>query len=352
MKFNLMSLGDQITDPVTGQRWTARERHQMFVDMAVRAEAAGFNGVNMGEHHGIGYIYSAPPVVLAAIAGRTSTLRLGTAVTLLANLDALRIAEDYATLDVLSNGRVDIVSGRGNFFGSTYTLFGQSVDESKARFAENAELLDLLWSGRPVNWSGQFRAPVDVESLQPPPVQPSRDVMWIGGGSSAESVELAARLGWKLMLPSAFGKPEFFIPMVDHYLQKWSEFGHRHEPEVGACWHVFVAPAGSAARAIWEPRYRAYHQWMNDLLGTVNAAVPAHNARPFDFDWLTTSGPAIVGSPDEVTDRIGVLSGQLKLTENLLYMDMGGMPQAELFDAIDLVGSRVIPQLAAENVTI
>jgi alkanesulfonate monooxygenase SsuD/methylene tetrahydromethanopterin reductase-like flavin-dependent oxidoreductase (luciferase family) len=346
VKFNIMSLGDHITDPVSGQRWTAQQRHRMFIDMAVRAEAAGFHGVNMGEHHGIEYIYSAPPVVLSAIGERTTHLRLGTAVTLLANLDALRIAEDYATLDALSGGRVDIIAGRGNFFESTYILFGQHVDESKERFAENADLLQELWSGKPVTWSGKYRAPINGETLQPAPVQDSSDVMWIGGGSSNESVELAARLGWKLMLPSAFGNPDFFVPVVDHYLEKWSEFGHAHQPEVGAGWHVFVAPNGEQARSMWEPRYRAYHEWMQDLLSKVNQTIPAHNARPFDFDWLTTSGPAIVGSPDEVVDRIGALSEKLKCTTHLCYMDMGGMPQAELFDAIDLFGSAVIPQLA------
>jgi alkanesulfonate monooxygenase SsuD/methylene tetrahydromethanopterin reductase-like flavin-dependent oxidoreductase (luciferase family) len=345
-----MSLGDHLTDPITGQRWTAQERHRMFVDMAICAESAGFNGVNMGEHHGIEYIYSAPPVVLSAIGERTTTLRLGTAVTLLANLDALRIAEDYSTLDVLSNGRVDIISGRGNFFESTYALFGQSVDESKDRFAENAELLEQLWAGGPVTWSGKFRPSVNGEALQPAPVQPAREVMWIGGGSSNESVELAARLGWKLMLPSAFGNPDFFVPVVDHYLQTWTEYGHKHEPEVGAGWHVFVAPDSNAARATWEPRYRAYHEWMQGLLSRVNKTIPAHNARPFDFEWLTTNGPAIVGSPDEVVDRIATLSEKLKCSTHLLYMDMGGMPQGELFDAIELIGSAVIPQLAGAAV--
>lgn len=351
MKFNIMSLGDHITDPVTGQRWTAQQRHRMFIDMAVQAEAAGFNGVNMGEHHGIEYIYSAPPVVLSAIGEKTTSLRLGTSVTLLANLDALRIAEDYATLDVLSDGRIDIVSGRGNFFESTYRLFGQQVDESKERFAENAELLEQLWSGKPVTWSGKFRPSINGEALQPAPIQDSHDVMWIGGGSSNDSVELAARLGWKLMLPSAFGNPDFFIPVVDHYLQKWTEFGHTHEPEIGAGWHVFVAPTGEDARARWEPRYHAYHVWMQELLGKVNSTIPIHNQRPFDFEWLTTNGPAIVGSPDEVVDRIGSLSEKLKCTTHLLYMDMGGMPQSDLFEAIDLVGSAVIPQFADATAT-
>lgn len=345
MKFHIMSLGDHVTDPVTGVRPTVAQRHHTLVESAVRAEAAGFAGVNVGEHHGIEYTFSAPPVLLSAIASRTRTLRLGTAVTLLANLDALRIAEDYATLDVLSGGRAELVAGRGNFFASTYTLFGQTVEESRDRFTENAELLSQLWTGEPVHWSGRFRPSVNGEQLQPPPVQAERDVMWIGGGSSLDSVELAARLGWKLMLPSAFGNPLHFTKVVDHYLEKWAEYGHAWEPEIGAGWHVWVGRDGEGARAAWEPRYRAYHEWMQGLLAVVNPEIPAHNARPFDFDWLTTTGPAVVGSPDEVVDRIGTLSEQLKVTTHLLYMDMGGMPDAALFEAVDLVGDKVIPQL-------
>ncbi|GAA4752681.1 LLM class flavin-dependent oxidoreductase [Nocardioides endophyticus] len=346
MKFNLMSLGDLVTDPVTGERSTNARRYKMFPEMAHLAEAAGFNGINMGEHHGIEYIYSAPPVVLAAIAERTSTLRLGTAVTLLANLDGLRIAEDYATVDVLSDGRVDVVHGRGNFFASTYTLFGHELEESAARFKENAELVDQLWTGEPVHWSGQFRPSINGESLQPAPIQRARDCMWIGGGSSLESVELAARLGWKLMLPSAFGDPSFFVKVVEHYLAIWEQAGWDWEPEIGAGWHVWVGEESQKARDQWEPRYGAYHAWMNDLLSVVNPAIPPQNKRPFNFEWLTTKGPAIVGSPDEVVERISVLSEQLHVTTHLAYMDMGGMPESELFEAIQLFGDKVIPQLA------
>jgi alkanesulfonate monooxygenase SsuD/methylene tetrahydromethanopterin reductase-like flavin-dependent oxidoreductase (luciferase family) len=341
-----MSLGDLVTDPVTGERSTNARRYKMFPEMAHLAEGSGFNGINMGEHHGIEYIYSAPPVVLAAIAERTTTLRLGTAVTLLANLDALRIAEDYATVDVLSDGRVDVVNGRGNFFASTYTLFGHTLDESAARFKENAELLDQLWTGEPVHWSGQFRPPINGESLQPAPIQQAKDCMWIGGGSSLESVELAARLGWKLMLPSAFGDPSFFTGVVDHYLSVWEESGHDWRPEIGAGWHVWVGTESQKARAQWEPRYGAYHAWMNELLGVVNPTIPKANQRPFNFEWLTTKGPAIVGSPDEVVERIAELSEMLHVTTHLAYMDMGGMPESELFAALELFGDKVIPQLA------
>jgi alkanesulfonate monooxygenase SsuD/methylene tetrahydromethanopterin reductase-like flavin-dependent oxidoreductase (luciferase family) len=346
VKFNLMSLGDLVTDPITGARPTGPQRHREFVERAVRAEAAGFNGVNIGEHHGIEYIFSAPPVMLAAIAARTTTLRLGTAVTLLANLDGLRIAEDYATLDALSNGRVEIVSGRGNFFTTTYDLFGQSLEESRDRFAENAELLVELWQGKPVHWSGRFRPPINGETLRPAPVQDAHDVMWLGGGSSEDSIRLAARLGWKLMLPTAFGRPMHFAPFVDLFLREWDLAGHTHEPEIGALWHVWVAPTREQARAQWEPRYRAYLEWMQGLLHQVNPTVPSYNDRPFDFDWLTTEGPAICGSPDDVVERLMALATPLHANVHQVYMDMGGMPSDELFDAIELMGSAVMPELA------
>ncbi len=345
MKLNLMSLGDHITDPITGQRPTAAERHRMIVEAAVVAEDAGFNGVNIGEHHCLEYIYSAPPVVLAAIAERTSTLRLGTAVTLMANLDPLRAAEDYATLDALSGGRVDIVAGRGNFFASTYTLFGQHLDESRERFDEGIELLHELWTSPDgVVWKGQFRPPINGEKLQPPPLQRAAPI-WIGGGSSPETAELAARLGLKLMLPSAFGNPAVFKPVADAYRESYQAHGHESDPEVGACWHVNVGPTSRAARDRWEPRYRRYHEWMITLLTAVNPTLPKH-MKPFDYDWLLSSGPAIAGSPQEVVDRIGELSELLGATTHLLYPDMGGMPQDELLDMVELLGSEVIPKLA------
>lgn len=119
MKLGLMSLGDRIVDPVTGTQFSAAERHRMIVEAAVLAEDAGFSSVNIGEHHGIDYVFSAPPFILAAIGERTKRIRLSTAVTLAANLDPFRIAEDYATVDLLSGGRVEIAAGRGNFFKQT-----------------------------------------------------------------------------------------------------------------------------------------------------------------------------------------------------------------------------------------
>jgi alkanesulfonate monooxygenase SsuD/methylene tetrahydromethanopterin reductase-like flavin-dependent oxidoreductase (luciferase family) len=150
MKLSLMTLGDVVADPVTGLVPTAAERHRAIVEAAVVADDAGFEGVHIGEHHGLEYTTSAPPVILAAIGERTFSLRLSTAVTLAANLDPIRVAEDYATVDALSGGRCEVVVGRGNFFVSTYTLFGQRLEDSHELFAQNVELLTQLWADQRV----------------------------------------------------------------------------------------------------------------------------------------------------------------------------------------------------------
>jgi alkanesulfonate monooxygenase SsuD/methylene tetrahydromethanopterin reductase-like flavin-dependent oxidoreductase (luciferase family) len=344
MKLSLMSLGDLVTDPVTGYRATPSERHREIVEASATADAAGFHGVHLGEHHGIEYIYSTPPVILSAIGERTENLRLSTAVTLAANLDPVRAAEDYATVDALSGGRCEVVVGRGNFFVATYTLFGQRIDDSHDLFHDAVELLNQLWSGKEVNWPGsEHRAPIENFTLQPPPE--GALPMWIGGGASESTAELAARLGLDLMLPSAFGNPEMFKPVVETYREKFAAYGHPREPRVGACWHLNVAETSQEARKRWEPRYRSYFELMKEIIPRVNPDPPSFIKKPFDFEFLTTKGPAIVGSPDEVADRLNSVASMLTADTNLIYVDMGGQPTGEFRDMVELIGSRVVPQL-------
>ena len=344
MQLSLMTLGDTDTDPITGTRETPAQRHRSVIEAAAVADKAGFHGIHIGEHHGLEYIFSSPPVILSAIAERTRNLRLSTAVSLLANLDPVRVAEDYATLDVISGGRAEVVGGRGNFFTSTYTLFGQDPDDSHAVFQENVELLLELWSGNAVSWNGKFRAPLDRFELQPPPVKVPH--LWIGGGASKSTTELAARLGLDLMLPSAFGNPAAFAPVVETYLERYAAYGHSRKPRIGACFHVNVNKTSKLARERWEPRYRSYFDLMVKIISRVNPDPPAFITKPFDFGFLTTNGPAIVGSPEEVTERLGTLGEVLKTDLSLLYLDMGGQPAGEFADMVGLIGEEVLPKLA------
>jgi alkanesulfonate monooxygenase SsuD/methylene tetrahydromethanopterin reductase-like flavin-dependent oxidoreductase (luciferase family) len=287
---------------------------------------------------------SSPPVILAAIAERTTSLRLSTGVALGVNLDPVRVAEDYATVDVLSGGRVEPCIGRGTFFPHTFTGFGQNPHDAHAMFAEHLELLLQLWAGGDVHWSGSFRAPVDGLAVRPRPLQQPRPPIWLGAGASATSVELAARLGLRLMLPTVFGKPEMFVPMVELYEERWEQFGHDPaERRIGCVSHAHVAGSGADARARWEPRYRAYIEWVNDLQ-TRSSAGRNRGLGGFDFDLLCRH-TALCGSPAEVLDRMAVIQQLLHLDTHVLMFDMGGLPDDELFATIDLVGAELIPTL-------
>ncbi len=346
MDVGLLSLGDLITDPVTGQRRTHAERHRNIVDQAVLAEAVGFSSVHLGEHHFCDYILSAPPVVLGAIAERTTTLRLSTGVALGVNLDPLRIAEDYATVDVLSGGRVEPCIGRGTFFPHTYDAFGQDQSIAKEVFAEHLELLVKVWESESVNWSGVHRSPVTDLTVMPRPVQTPRPPIWAGVGASADSIDLAARLGLWIMLPTVFGTVDMFRRAVDFYEARWEHYGHPVSgKKIGCCTHTFVHESSQRAKEIWEPRYRAYIEWVNDLQfqssGGRNAGLGG-----FDFDTLLAN-TAMCGSPEQLIDRMGQISEALHLDTQILMFDMGGMPDAELFACMELTGKEVISAVAA-----
>lgn len=343
MQVGLLSLGDLITDPVTGQRMTPAQRHRSFVEQGVRAESAGFTHVALGEHHFCEYILSAPPVVLAAIAERTSTVRLSTGVTLGANNDPVRLAEDYATLDLLSGGRVEPVIGRGTFFPHTFAGFGQDPAIAKEVMAENVELLLELWTRTDVTWQGTHHPPLTGITTHPRPFQ-SPPPVWIGGGASPDSVELAARLGLGLMLPTVFGTPQHFVPMVEHYVEAWARYGHDPAARrIGTVHHCFVAESAARAREIWEPRYRAYIEWVSDLISRSTGAGRG-GFPPFDYEQRCST-TAIAGSPAEVVDTIGRLQELLHIDTILLMFDMGGLPERELFEVIDHTGAEVVPQL-------
>jgi len=341
MRFGYATLGDHLTDPVTGRRETQAERHRSIVEAAVLAESVGFDGVYLGEHHFCQYILSTPPVVLAAIAERTTTMTLSTAVTLAANNDPVRLAEDYSTLDILSGGRVEIVVGRGNLYEHTFRGFGQDAEQSQSIFDEYVELLSRLLREEQIEWTGAHRAPFERFTTQPRPATADGPPLWLGGGSSRSSLELAIRLGLPLMLPTVVGPPAAFTKVVERYRALWAAAGRDPaDAKVGMISHINVMPDHEAARARITPRMKNY--W-----GFVTGLVEQSSGRElpgFDSEWYV-SGPTIAGSPAHVVDRIGSIHELLEHDLHLLMFDMGGAVPEDVSEMIELAGAEVLPAL-------
>lgn len=342
MREGIMILGDLVNDPHTASRLTQQQRHRQIVELAVFAESVGLDSAWIGEHHFCDYIVSSPVAMLAAIAERTNTLRLGTAVTLLPNLDPVRVAEDYATVDLLSDGRVELAVGRG-IINRVHEGFGHDPSDARRRMAEHLELLIQAWTHDEVTWSGEFRPPLDGLRVEPHPLQRPHPPVWVGGGTTNESAAMAARLGLGLMLPSVLAPPEHFAPAVEHYRENFRPApGGPTTPRVGACSHVHVAATSQQARDQWEPYHMNYLSWLGELVTWGGLRRPA--APPASFDQML-SGPSIGGSPSEVTDRLLEMRDSMGLDLHLAMFDHGALPDPVVRSTVELFATEVVPGL-------
>ncbi|HWA78168.1 MAG TPA: LLM class flavin-dependent oxidoreductase [Polyangiaceae bacterium] len=334
--FGLLSLADHLPDPATGQYSTQAERFQLIVDAAVRAEQAGFEHVGIGEHHFGHYILPSPFLLLGAIAARTHRIRLGTSVTLLASLDPVRVAEDLATLDLVSNGRAEMTVARGVEV-PTQVAFG-IVDDSelRPRLDENLRLLLRLLTEQNVTWSGRFRSPLHDVTLQPRPIQKPYPPLWVGGGLSTVSCDLAAELGLPFSLPSLFCFPEDYMPIVERYRAGMVEHGKADSTAIAYPSYVHVARTSQEARQRFRPYLESYVRSASSFRGS--------HGRPLDYDALL-QGPAICGSPAEVIDRIATINASLGLNLHYLMPDLGGLPARWVHEVLDLLGAEVLPRL-------
>lgn len=326
MDVYLLILGDHLPDPRTGHPTSAPDRIRAIVEQAVVAEQAGFTGVAIGEHHFTRYIISAPELLLATIAARTSTLRLSTGVTLLPHRDPVRVAEELATLDVLSDGRAELIVARG-VSKETDAAFGISESDLRPRFDEYLRLLLQLLREQNVTWRGTFRSPLENVTTTPRPIQTPHPTVWVGSGS-ATSADLAAELGMPLMLPSTLRDPATYTDVVTRY--RTVTPGRVALPS-----HVYVAEHD--ARAHWKPYLQAYATFADPWRG---------DGHTIDVDRLM-EGAAVCGDPTEVADRLNALQKLLDLDAHLVLIDIGGLPPEEVLAAIRLFGEKVIPQLDA-----
>ncbi len=333
VEWGVYSLCDHLIDPVLRAATTQGDRLRDIAQQASLAEEAGFHSFGVGEHHFSDYILPAPLILLAYAASSTATIRLGTSVTLLANQDPVRTAEELAVLDVLTDGRAEATFARG-VSEATARAFGFSdFDEVRPRFEENLRLVLRLLSEDEVTWSGKHRTPLDKIRIQPRPVQSPRDAIWVGGGLSPISADLAAGLGLPLMLPSLFKWPVDYKDIVGRYRQHSADAGN--VARVGFPTYLHVAETTQLARERFRARFEHYVAFARSNRTGFG--------RPMDFDALL-KGPVACGSPAEVGERIAEINETLDLDRQMFMIDAGGMPHDIVADVIDLMGSRVLPE--------
>ena len=336
MKFLLITLITHQPDPVSGLKKSPADRLRDVIDIAVLGEELGFDGFAVGERHEDPFISSSPPVVLSNIAARTSKIGLFTGVTTLSLLDPVRAFEDYSTLDNLSGGRLELIIGKGNGAAQA-ELFHVTTADQWDRNREGYELFRMLWESEHVTWSGRFRPPLVNAKALPRPLQ-NRIRIWHGSATSTDSVDLAARYGDPIFSANVINPIEPYAELVRHYRRRWEFYGHRPaDALVGAGTAGFyIAPTSQEAVATYRPTFEA----------RLAAARNAGMAVVFDsIEDLVARSSALIGSPEQVIDKMGRYHEQLGHEVTHLSADAGAVTASQQRRSLELFQSDVAPVL-------
>jgi len=335
VEFGVDTFGDVTVDPA-GRTVSQAEAIRAVVEEAVLAERVGIDCFGVGEHHRPDFAISAPEVVLAAIAGRTTRMILGSAVTVLSTDDPVRVFQRFSTLNAVSGGRAEIIVGRGSFTES-YPLFGYDLSRYDELFEEKLALFAELISGAPVTWEGRSRSALKNQQVYPP-IEQGTLRTWVGVGGSPESVVRAARYGLPLTLAIIGGNPRRFLPYVQLYAQSLERFGKPVLPvAVHSPGHV-AATTAQAKDELW-PHYQA----MMTRIGAERGWPPADRSH-FERE-AGPDGALCVGSPEAVAAKIARTIRELGLSRFNMKYSAGTLPHDRLMSSIELFGTQVVPRV-------
>ncbi|MCU1443750.1 MAG: class flavin-dependent oxidoreductase [Cryobacterium sp.] len=305
-----------------------------LIDEAVLADQLGLHFFGVGEHHRDDFAVSAPEVVLAAIASRTTGIRLGTAVTVLSSDDPVRVFQRFSTLDAVSNGRAEVILGRGSFTES-FPLFGLDLAQYEQLFEEKLNLFAELLKEKPVTWAGETRAALNGQRVYPPTESGSLRT-WVGVGGSPQSVIRAAHYGLPLMLAIIGGDPQGFAPLADLYRRALEQFGKTPRP-VGVHSPGYVALTDEQAREELWP----HQAGLQEKIGRERGWGPLTRER-FEHE-AGPDGALFVGSPETVATKIVKVAKTLGLSRFDMKYSVGTLPHEKLMSSIELYGSQVAP---------
>jgi len=325
----------ELTRDSDGRPIAAEVRLRDLLEWARVADDAGLDVFGVGEHHRQDFAVSSPQVVLAAAAAQTARIRLTSSVTVLSSADPVRTFEDFATVDLISGGRAEVMAGRGAYLES-FPLFGQSLDNYDELFSERLDLLLKIRDANPVTWSGSTRAPLIEAGIWPRPIQAELPV-WIAVGGTPSSVVRAAEFGLPLYF-AILGAPERFAPLAELYRRSATAVG-REPNRIGLTSHFYVERTSQGARDTFFPHYSSYIGQNMPRAGRLDRDAFEH--------WAGDRGALFAGSPAEIIDKILWEHEILGHTRFLAQVGLGGLSQADTLRSIELLASEVLPAVRA-----
>ncbi|WP_298455631.1 LLM class flavin-dependent oxidoreductase [uncultured Cellulomonas sp.] len=334
MELGITTFAETYPDPVTGAPTAHGERLRQVVEEIECAESVGLDVYGVGEHHRADFAASAPAVVLAAGAARTSRIRLTSAVTVLSSDDPVRVFQDFATLDGLSGGRAEVMAGRGSFVES-FPLFGYSLDDYDELFTEKLELLLAIRDSERVTWSGRHRAALHDQGVYPRPEREPLPV-WVGVGGNPESVVRAGTLGLPMALAIIGGRPEQFAPLAELHRRAVAQAGHSPVP-IAVHAHGYVAATTDRAGEEYFPSYAHAMSVIGRERGWGAMTRPAFDA------MRSRTGSLVLGDPAAVAAKILQLREWLGIERFMLHLSVGTLPHERVLEAIRLLGTEVAP---------
>jgi probable LLM family oxidoreductase len=332
IELGLDSFGD-VTDGPDGKPQHVAQVIRDLIDEAVLADEVGVDFIGLGEHHRPDFAVTSPEMVLAAIAGRTKRIHLGSAVTVLSSDDLIRVYQRFATLDAASNGRAEVILGRGSFIES-FPLFGFDLNDYERLFNEKLDLYAAVIKQQPVTWQGSTRPPLKEQNIYPK-TQSGTLTTWIGVGGTPESVMRAAHYGFPMMLAIIGGDPKRFAPYADLYRRALNEMGKPALP-VGVHSHGYVAATDELARQELFDDYKR----MRDKIGAERGWAPFGKT---EFEREIEHGSLYVGSPETVAKKIAATVKALGVTRFDMKYSAGPLSHAKMMRCIELYGRAVMP---------
>lgn len=338
MELGLYSFGDSSIDPGTGKYVAENVIFKNLLERIKLADEVGLNYFGLGEHHREDYPVSSPAILLAAAASQTQRIHLGSSVSVLPTKDPVRLFQQFSTLDQITEGRAELTVGTGAYIES-YPLFGHELAESQANFTEKLGLLRQLNEVNPVTFRGEYRAHLNESGVWPRPFNEKLNI-WVATGETPESSERAASFGFNANYSFLSAPPASKKEIVQHYREVSVKHGHNNLK-------VAVAGRGFVAENARMAKETIYRGWLPSVTVSQKERGREAPSREMFDSQANGDGPIIAGDANEVADRLAAIHSQLKHDRHILQFDIGNIDHAAVMKAIELFGSKVLPQVAA-----